>query len=130
MKTSILTLIPHPSSLIPWRRRVAALLRKEFLQILRDPSTFLIAGVLPLLPVLPPAHAEKKPPAGAEKPPVAPLADEPEPTEYDQGAINLVGGADEVFSVTVSSPCSRRDAFFFSESCSFSIAGCAKITCV
>jgi len=30
-------------------RRVAALLRKEFLQIRRDPSTFLIAGVLPLL---------------------------------------------------------------------------------
>jgi ABC-2 type transport system permease protein len=33
-------------------RRVRALLRKEFLQILRDPSTFLIAGVLPLLLLL------------------------------------------------------------------------------
>ena len=30
-------------------RRILALLRKEFLQIVRDPSTFLIAGVLPLL---------------------------------------------------------------------------------
>jgi ABC-2 type transport system permease protein len=30
-------------------RRVLALIRKEMLQILRDPSTFLIAGVLPLL---------------------------------------------------------------------------------
>ncbi len=30
-------------------RRVAALIRKESLQILRDPSAFLIAGVLPLL---------------------------------------------------------------------------------
>jgi ABC-2 type transport system permease protein len=36
----------------PWRgrmRRVAGLIRKESLQILRDPSSFLIAGVLPLL---------------------------------------------------------------------------------
>jgi ABC-2 type transport system permease protein len=33
----------------PSLRRVLALLRKEFLQIVRDPSTFLIAGVLPLL---------------------------------------------------------------------------------
>ena len=35
-----------------WRgrmRRVAGLIRKESLQILRDPSSFLIAGVLPLL---------------------------------------------------------------------------------
>jgi hypothetical protein len=30
-------------------RRVMALIRKESLQILRDPSAFLIAGVLPLL---------------------------------------------------------------------------------
>jgi ABC-2 type transport system permease protein len=30
-------------------RRVLALIRKEMLQILRDPSTFLIAGVLPLV---------------------------------------------------------------------------------
>jgi ABC-2 type transport system permease protein len=30
-------------------RRIAALVRKEALQILRDPSSFLIAGVLPLL---------------------------------------------------------------------------------
>ncbi|HZZ71556.1 MAG TPA: hypothetical protein VFE24_04835, partial [Pirellulales bacterium] len=31
------------------RRRVRALIRKETLQILRDPSAYLIAGVLPLL---------------------------------------------------------------------------------
>ncbi|HJZ55137.1 MAG TPA: hypothetical protein VKE74_09275, partial [Gemmataceae bacterium] len=30
-------------------RRVAGLIRKESLQILRDPSSFLIAGLLPLL---------------------------------------------------------------------------------
>src|SRR5262249_53328625 len=30
-------------------RRVRALLRKEYLQILRDPSAYLIAGVLPLV---------------------------------------------------------------------------------
>lgn len=33
----------------PSVRRVTALIRKESLQILRDPSTFLIAGVLPLI---------------------------------------------------------------------------------
>ena len=33
-------------------RRLAALIRKESLQILRDPSTFLIAGVLPVLLLL------------------------------------------------------------------------------
>ena len=33
-------------------RRMRALIRKESLQILRDPSTFLIAGVLPLLLLL------------------------------------------------------------------------------
>ena len=32
-----------------WLLRVASLVRKEFLQILRDPSSYLIAGVLPLL---------------------------------------------------------------------------------
>ena len=30
-------------------RRIAALVRKESLQILRDPSSYLIAGLLPLL---------------------------------------------------------------------------------
>ncbi len=30
-------------------RRIAGLIRKEALQILRDPSSFMIAGVLPLL---------------------------------------------------------------------------------
>jgi ABC-2 type transport system permease protein len=34
------------------RRRVAALVRKEFLQIRRDPSSYLIAGVMPLLLLL------------------------------------------------------------------------------
>jgi ABC-2 type transport system permease protein len=40
-----------PSTPVPpgrWRR-IAGLIRKESLQILRDPSSFLIAGVLPLL---------------------------------------------------------------------------------
>lgn len=32
-----------------WRRRVAGLVRKELLQIVRDPSSYLLAGVLPLL---------------------------------------------------------------------------------
>ena len=32
-----------------WLRRVASLVRKEFLQIRRDPSSYLIAGLLPLL---------------------------------------------------------------------------------
>ena len=32
-----------------WLRRVASLVRKEILQIRRDPSSYLIAGVLPLL---------------------------------------------------------------------------------
>ena len=32
-----------------WLRRVAGLVRKEMLQIRRDPSSYLIAGVLPLL---------------------------------------------------------------------------------
>jgi len=32
-----------------WLRRVAGLVRKEFLQIRRDPSSYLIAGLLPLL---------------------------------------------------------------------------------
>ena len=34
---------------VAWLRRVRALVRKEFLQIRRDPSSYLIAGVLPLL---------------------------------------------------------------------------------
>jgi ABC-2 type transport system permease protein len=34
---------------IDWLRRVLGLVRKELLQIRRDPSSFLIAGVLPLL---------------------------------------------------------------------------------
>ncbi len=34
---------------IAWLRRVRALVHKEFLQIRRDPSSYLIAGVLPLL---------------------------------------------------------------------------------
>lgn len=42
---------PGPSSIAGWRR-VLALIRKESLQILRDPSSFIIAGVLPLLMLL------------------------------------------------------------------------------
>ena len=34
---------------VAWLRRVVGLVRKEFLQIRRDPSSYLIAGVLPLL---------------------------------------------------------------------------------
>lgn len=37
---------------ISWLRRVWALVRKESFQIMRDPSTFLIAGVLPILLLL------------------------------------------------------------------------------
>jgi ABC-2 type transport system permease protein len=40
---------PVPSTSGGRLRRVAGLIRKESLQILRDPSSFLIAGVLPLL---------------------------------------------------------------------------------
>jgi ABC-2 type transport system permease protein len=40
---------PSPGSSRGRLRRVAGLVRKESLQILRDPSSFLIAGVLPLL---------------------------------------------------------------------------------
>ena len=40
---------PHPNISGGRLRRVAGLVRKEALQILRDPSSFLIAGVLPLL---------------------------------------------------------------------------------
>ncbi len=40
---------PSPSSRRAWLRRVRALVRKEFLQVRRDPSSYLIAGVLPLL---------------------------------------------------------------------------------
>ena len=32
-----------------WQRQLLALVRKEFLQIVRDPSSYLVAGVLPLL---------------------------------------------------------------------------------
>jgi ABC-2 type transport system permease protein len=39
----------RPNSWLVRLRRVAGLIRKESLQILRDPSSFLIAGVLPLL---------------------------------------------------------------------------------
>jgi ABC-2 type transport system permease protein len=35
-----------------WLRRVVGLVRKEFLQVQRDPSSYLIAGVLPLLLLL------------------------------------------------------------------------------
>src|SRR5438552_1001161 len=34
---------------VAWLRRVRGLVRKELLQIRRDPSSYLIAGVLPLL---------------------------------------------------------------------------------
>ena len=32
-----------------WMRRLGALILKEFRQIVRDPSSYLVAGVLPLL---------------------------------------------------------------------------------
>lgn len=38
-----------PANSSGWLRRVAALVRKESLQVLRDPSSYLIAGLLPLL---------------------------------------------------------------------------------
>ena len=40
---------PTTFTSIDWLRRVIGLVRKELLQIRRDPSSFLIAGVLPLL---------------------------------------------------------------------------------
>ncbi len=39
----------NPSSFAAWVHRVAGLVRKEALQIVRDPSSYVIAGFLPLL---------------------------------------------------------------------------------
>src|SRR5260221_8204039 len=44
-----MTTLPESSGRL---RRISALVRKESLQILRDPSSYLIAGLLPLLLLL------------------------------------------------------------------------------